>query len=161
LRYPGTCRGRFKDEAQAIAESGRTPAWRLKVAPGAVTFRDLVSGEHSIDVAETVGDFVIAKAPDNPAYQLAVVAADIAMGVTEVARGAGLIPRTARQLLLSKLLDSTPPRCGHVPLVVGPDGKRLAKRHGDARIASFRAAGVKPSHIIGTLARWSGLECGG
>src|SRR5437868_9584580 len=81
LRYPGTCRGRFKDEAQAIAETGRTPAWRLKVEPGTVTFHDLVSGEHSIDVAETAGDFVVAKASDNPAYQLAVVADDIAMGV--------------------------------------------------------------------------------
>jgi glutamyl-tRNA synthetase len=160
LRYPGTCRGKFSEEAQAQTASGRTPAWRLKVAPGDVSFNDLVSGEQHIDVAETVGDFVVAKAPDNPAYQLAVVADDIAMGVTEVVRGDDLIPSTARQILLYRLLGAELPRYAHVPLVVGPDGKRLAKRHGDARISSFRAAGVNPSRIIATLARWSGMECG-
>jgi glutamyl-tRNA synthetase len=160
LRYPGTCRGRFTDEAQAFAATGRTPAWRLKVEPGAITFDDLVSGAHRIDVAETAGDFVVAKAPDNPAYQLAVVADDIAMGVTEVVRGDDLIPSTARQILLYRLLNAPLPRYGHAPLVVGPDGKRLAKRHGDARIATFRAADVKPARIIATLAHWSGLECG-
>jgi glutamyl-tRNA synthetase len=115
----------------------------------------------------------VAKAPDNPAYQLAVVADDIAMGVTEVVRGDDLIPSTARQILIYRALAAVTdqiaelrspaaaldlPRYGHAPLVVGPDGKRLAKRHGDARIASFRESGVSAARIAGTLARWSGLE---
>jgi glutamyl-tRNA synthetase len=159
LRYPGTCRGRFADGADAEAQSGRAPAWRLKVDPGIVRYEDLLSGPQALDVCSSIGDFVVAKSPDNPAYQLAVVADDIAMGVTEVVRGDDLIPSTGRQLLLYQLLNAPPPQFGHVPLVVGPDGMRLAKRHGDARIASLRAAGISPAHIIGTLARWSGLDC--
>ena len=104
---------------------------------------------------------IVAKAPDNPAYQLAVVADDIAMNVTEVVRGDDLIPSTARQNHIYAALKSTPPRYGHVPLVVGPDGKRLAKRHGDARVATFRERGVRPERIIGILARWSGLKVTG
>ena len=159
LRYSGTCRGKFSDGAAAEAQSGRTPAWRLKVETEILEYDDLLSGRQSIDVYSSVGDFVVAKAPDNPAYQLAVVADDIAMGVTEVVRGDDLIPSTGRQLLLYRLLNAAPPRFGHVPLMVGPDGLRLAKRHGDARIASLRASGVSAGHIIAMLARWSGLAC--
>ncbi|HYG75738.1 MAG TPA: tRNA glutamyl-Q(34) synthetase GluQRS [Planctomycetota bacterium] len=158
-RYPGTCRGRFANAAEAEAFAGKPPAWRLNVTPGEIAFSDLLYGAQRIDVQASVGDVVIAKAPDNPAYQLAVVADDIAMGVTEVVRGDDLIPSTARQILIYQALGERLPRYGHVPLVVGPDGKRLAKRHGDARIASFRERGVKPERIIGTLARWSGLPC--
>jgi glutamyl-tRNA synthetase len=122
-----------------------------------VDFDDLLAGPQSIDVAGTVGDFAVAKAPDQPAYQLAVVADDLAQGVTEVVRGDDLIPSTARQILISQALGARPPRYGHFPLVVGPDGRRLAKRHGDARIASFRDGGVPPERIIGVLAGWSGL----
>lgn len=161
LRYPGTCRRKFPDERAAFDASGRAPVWRLKVEPGIVTFDDILFGRQNIDVDSTIGDFVVSKAADNPAYQLAVVADDIAMGVNEVVRGDDLIPSTGRQILLYRLLNAPLPRYGHVPLVVGPDGKRLAKRHGDARIASFRKNGVKPERIIGTLARWSGLNCSG
>ena len=150
LRYPGTCRDL----------TGEAPAWRLRVEPGRVEFGDLLFGPQSIDVAETVGDFVVAKSPEQPAYQLAVVVDDVAQGVTEVVRGDDLIPSTARQLLLYRELGAAPPAHGHVPLVVGTDGHRLAKRHGDARIATFRAAGVGPERIIGILAEWSGLGSG-
>jgi glutamyl-tRNA synthetase len=149
-RYPGTCRD-FK---------GPGIAWRLRVEPGAVEFDDRFHGHQSIDVAGTVGDFVVAKAPDQPAYQLAVVADDLAQGVTEVVRGDDLIPSTARQILLYRELQGRPPAYGHVPLVVGTDGKRLAKRYGDAQIATLRAKGVSPERIIGALADWSGLGAG-
>jgi glutamyl-tRNA synthetase len=147
-RYPGTCRSRAP---------AATVAWRLTVDPGEVEFVDLLSGRHAIDVAATVGDFVVAKSPEQPAYQLAVVVDDIAGGVTEVVRGDDLIPSTARQILLYRHLGAPLPRYGHAPLVVGPDGRRLAKRHGDSRIASLRDAGVAPDRIIAALARWSGL----
>jgi glutamyl-tRNA synthetase len=149
-KYPGTCRD-FK---------GPGIAWRLRVEPGLVEFDDRFHGHASIDVAGTVGDFVVAKAPDQPAYQLAVVADDLDQGVTEVVRGDDLIPSTARQILLLRELGAKPPVYGHVPLVVGTDGKRLAKRFGDAQIATLRAKGVSPERIIGALAEWSGLGAG-
>jgi glutamyl-tRNA synthetase len=149
-RYPGTCR----------SFAGPGIAWRMRVEPGAVEFEDRLYGRQSIDVASTVGDFVIAKTPDQPAYQLAVVADDLAQGVTEVVRGDDLIPSTARQILLLRALGATPPAYAHVPLVVGVDGKRLAKRFGDAQIATLRARGVPPERIIGVLAGWSGLGAG-
>lgn len=148
--YPGTCRN-FK---------GPGIAWRLRVDPALVLFDDRLYGHQSIDVAGTVGDFVVAKTPDQPAYQLAVVADDLAQGVTEVVRGDDLIPSTARQILLLRALGEKPPAYGHVPLVVGVDGKRLAKRFGDAQIATLRAKGVSPERIIGMLAEWSGLGDG-
>ena len=89
-----------------------------------------------------------------PAYQLAVVVDDAAAAVTEVVRGNDLIPSTPRQLLLYRALGLTPPRFAHVPLVVGEDGRRLAKRHGDTRLSALRAAGVAPEALVGLLA-WS------
>jgi glutamyl-tRNA synthetase len=97
---------------------------------------------------------VICKSDGTPAYQLAVVVDDADMGVTEVVRGDDLIPSTPRQLLLYRALGLQPPRFVHVPLVVGPDGRRLAKRHGDTRLTSLRAAGVAPQALLGLLA-WS------
>ncbi|HVE41060.1 MAG TPA: tRNA glutamyl-Q(34) synthetase GluQRS [Planctomycetota bacterium] len=149
-RYPGTCRD----------FPGPGIAWRLRVEPGPLDFEDRVFGKQSIDVAATVGDFVVAKTPEQPAYQLAVVADDLQQGVTEVVRGDDLIPSTARQILLHRALGETPPAYAHVPLVVGVDGKRLAKRFGDAQIATLRAKGIPPERIIGVLADWTGLGSG-
>lgn len=149
-RYPGTCRD----------FGGPGIAWRLRVDPGVVDFDDRLVGPRSIDVAGTVGDFVVAKSPEQPAYQLAVVADDLAQEVTEVVRGDDLIPSTARQILLHRALGEKPPAYGHVPLVVGTDGKRLAKRFGEAQIAQLRAKGVPPERLIGVLADWSGLGAG-
>ena len=89
-----------------------------------------------------------------PAYQLAVVVDDAAQGVTEVIRGEDLVPSTPRQLLLYEALGLRPPQFAHVPLVVGPDGRRLAKRHGDTRLSALRAAGVTAEGLLGLLA-WS------
>jgi len=149
-RYPGTCRD-YRGEGQS---------WRFRVEPGPVEFEDRLFGRQSVDVGATVGDFVVIKSPDRPAYQLAVVVDDIASGVTEVVRGDDLIPSTARQILLYRALGAQPPAWGHVPLVVGPDGKRLAKRHGDARIATLREEGIPPERIVGALAESSGLGAG-
>ena len=147
-RYPGTCRERAPE---------KVVAWRLRVPEGTVAFDDRLSGRHGIDVAATVGDFVAAKSPEHPAYQLAVVADDLAQGVTEVVRGDDLIPSTARQIHVYRAMGAEPPVYGHVPLVVGPDGKRLAKRHGESRIAALRRSGVPAARVVAALARWSGL----
>ncbi len=110
--------------------------------------------QQRFDMHELGGDFVVWKSANTPAYQLAVVVDDAAQGVTEVVRGDDLVPSTPRQILLYRTLGLTPPRFIHVPLVVGPDGRRLAKRHGDTRLASLRQAGVTAEALVGLLA-WS------
>lgn len=148
--YPGTCAAR---QAAAAALLDRPYAWRFRSEPGLRSFSDQYRG--LIDTpAELGGDFVVWKSAGTPAYQLAVVVDDAAMGVTEVIRGDDLIPSTPRQLQLYAALGLTPPTFAHVPLVVGPDGRRLAKRHGDTRLSTLRTAGVKPEALVGLLA-WS------
>jgi glutamyl-tRNA synthetase len=156
-RYPGTCRGRFDNESAAQIAAGRAPALRFRAEPGPVAFHDLNLGEQAIDVAAAAGDFVVRKGTGTAAYQLAVVVDDAAMRITEVVRGDDLLLSTPRQLLLYRALGLHPPCFRHLPLVIGPDGLRLAKRHGDTRIALFRAHGIAPERLVGLLAHWSGL----
>lgn len=161
--YPGTCRGRFKSVAGAMAESGKPPAIRFAVAAGEiVSFVDDFAGLRSYDVAGQLGDFVIAKADGTPAYQLAVVVDDAAAGVTHVVRGDDLIDSTPRQILLYNALglDDGIPRYDHLPLVVGEDGRRLAKRHGDTRLSHYRETGVSAGRVLAYLARTMGIEAG-
>jgi glutamyl-tRNA synthetase len=149
--YPGTCAHRSVADAATIG--GQPFAWRFRVrrVPSFVDgFRGPVGG----DELPGAGDFVVWKSDGTPAYQLAVVVDDADMGITEVVRGDDLIPSTPRQLLLYEALELTPPEFVHVPLVVGPDGRRLAKRHGDTRLASLREAGVRAQALVGLLA-WS------
>jgi glutamyl-tRNA synthetase len=157
-RYPGTCRGRYASFAEAAAElpAGRLPAWRFRVPDETVEFEDGFCGVQLQNVAESVGDFVLARHADGAGYMLAVVVDDAAMGVSEVLRGDDLLATTHRQLLLYRALGLKPPRFVHVPLVVGADGRRLAKRHGDTRIASLREQGVPAEKIVGMLACWCG-----
>lgn len=160
-RYPGTCRGRFATAEEAERATGRAPAWRLIVPPGERAFVDGFRGEVRGDVAEQVGDFVVWKGSGAAAYQLAVVADDLAMRIDEVVRGDDLASSTLRQELLYEALSARSPRFWHLPLVIGPDGRRLAKRHGDTRIATFRRAGVPAERLVGLLAFWSGLASAG
>lgn len=147
--YPGTCAVRRAAEAVAGPQ-----AWRFRVGPRSPGFHDGLRGWTAVDLRAVGGDFVVWKAAGMPAYQLAVVVDDAAQGVTEVVRGDDLVPSTPRQLLLYEALGLAPPRFVHVPLVVGPDGRRLAKRHGDTRLSALRAAGVAPEALLGLLA-WS------
>lgn len=153
--YPGTCRGRFADLAQARAATGREPALRFRVDVAAVPFDDDFAGAQQGRVR---GDFVVQKRDGGPAYQLAVVVDDAAQGVTEVLRADDLLPSTPRQLLLYDALGLPAPRFVHVPLVVGADGLRLAKRHGDTSLRAFRQAGVASERLVGHLAHLCGLR---
>ncbi len=119
-----------------------------------ITYDDGFRGAVSLNLREIGGDFVVWKAADTPAYQLAVMVDDAAQGITEVIRGDDLVPSTPRQLLLYRALGLAPPTFAHVPLVVGPDGRRLAKRHGDTRLSTLREAGVSAESLLGLLA-WS------
>lgn len=153
--YPGTCRGRYRDRDDARARTGREPAVRFRVDVDAVPFDDVFRGA---DPGRIAGDFVIEKRDRGPAYQLAVVVDDAAQGVDLVVRGDDLVASTPRQLLLYRALDLRPPRFAHLPLLVGADGLRLAKRHGDTSLRHFRDAGVSAEQIVGHLAAISGLR---
>jgi glutamyl-tRNA synthetase len=120
-----------------------------------------VHGAQAVDVAEQVGDFVVARADGIPAYQLAVVVDDAAMGMTDVVRGDDLLPSTGRQLLLYRALGLAEPRFAHVPLVVGEDGQRLAKRHGALSLGELRERGVPARAVVALLARSCGLAAPG
>lgn len=146
--YPGTCRER----ALAIEDLPAKHAWRWKLEPGNVEWRDELLGPQSLDPVLKLGDFVVAKSDLTPSYQLAVVADDHKMDVTEVVRGDDLIYSTYRQLAILKHLGIENPKYFHVPLVVGPDGRRLAKRHGDTRLKQFRDLGVSSRALVGYLA---------
>ncbi|HZZ41429.1 MAG TPA: tRNA glutamyl-Q(34) synthetase GluQRS [Tepidisphaeraceae bacterium] len=151
--YPGTCRD----------EKHGTGAVRFRVGEEIVEFEDGFAGRQRFNVAKELGDFVIRKSDGTAAYQLAVVVDDVEMGVTEVVRGDDLLDSTPRQMLLYRALGwgEKVPRYWHLPLVVGVDGRRLAKRHGDTRLASYREAGVPASRVLELLARWCGMEVQG
>jgi glutamyl-tRNA synthetase len=157
--YPGTCRGKFNSIDDARHAAGREPAIRFDVDAERVEFDDQFLGVRTFDM-QTLGDFVIQKADGTPAYQLAVVVDDAAMGVTDIVRGDDLIDSTPRQILLYRALELEHhvPRYWHLPLIVGTDGRRLAKRHGDTRLSTYRQLGVPAERIAALLARWLGLE---
>lgn len=154
-RYPGRCRGRYPDAETARRESGREPGWRFVVEEGVETrFDDAGMGGQRSVLSEWSGDFLVARG-DRAGYQLAAAADDHDMGVTEVVRGDDLLPSTHRQLALYRALGWEAPRFCHLPLVVGPDGRRLAKRHGDTRLSVLRARGG-PERLLGWLAWTAG-----
>jgi glutamyl-tRNA synthetase len=125
-----------------------------------IEFEDGVSGPKRFDAARALGDFVIAKADGTPAYQLAVVVDDAEMGITDIVRGDDLLDSTSRQILIYRALGMTGkiPRYYHLPLIVGPDRLRLAKRHGDSRLCFYRDRGVTADRIVNLLARWCGID---
>ncbi|HZX79296.1 tRNA glutamyl-Q(34) synthetase GluQRS [Lysobacter sp.] len=112
-----------------VARSSRPdPAVRLRVPDGSVlAFDDAIQGRVEQDVAQEVGDFVLRRADGFWAYQLAVVVDDAAQGITDVVRGADLLDSTPRQILLQRALGLPTPRYAHLPLVLGPDGRKLSK----------------------------------
>lgn len=158
LFYAGKCRGRFSSwqEASRVKE---TPCWRFKTEEGeSVTFDDAFAGRYFQDVSRVLGDFPLARDEDGAGYTLAVAVDDLDMGVTEVVRGDDLLAATPAQILVARALGApTHPHYCHVPLVVGRDGRRLAKRHGDTRVSTFRESGVSARKIIGFLASSCGL----
>jgi glutamyl-tRNA synthetase len=149
-RYPGTCRPHgMKDRAFR-----RPPAVRLAVPEGSVVeIEDGVLGTLREDVSRETGDFVLRRGDGVFAYQLVVVVDDLAMGVTEVVRGGDLASSSPRQALLARLLGGEAPRFTHVPLLLGPDGSRLAKRARGVSLRDQRAAGNRGPAVLRAIAR--------
>lgn len=150
--YPGICRDRPRIEGVACA-------YRFRVEPNTVIrFNDKVLGYQEQRVAEQTGDFVVWRKDDWPSYQLAVVADDAAMGITDVMRGADLLSSVGRQTLLFQALDKEPPRWHHVPMWLDEQGGRLAKRSGSLALASLRAEGLRPEAVLAHIARSLGWD---
>jgi glutamyl-tRNA synthetase len=157
--YPGTCRGKYASVEQARHASGRDPAIRFRVPNEDLEFEDRFAGRRAMNM-ERLGDFVIAKSDGTAAYQLAVVVDDLDQGITEVVRGDDLLESTYRQIVLYRALGAQGrvPKFTHLPLVIGEDSRRLAKRHGDTRISTYHDLGVGRPRILALLARWCGIE---
>jgi glutamyl-tRNA synthetase len=151
--YPGTCRELTAAEVAKREASGRPPAWRVRAGGVRVTFTDRLCGE----TAGEVDDFVVRRNDGAYAYNLAVVVDDAEQGIGEVVRGADLLDSTPRQLWLGGRLGLAAPVYAHVPLMLGSDGARLAKRHGAPSVADLRAAGRSPESVVGSLLAGLGL----
>jgi len=157
--HAGDGESRFPPELRpaSVPESFDDPGsgWRFLTPPGPVRFDDRFAGAQSFDPSQEVGDFVVWTKRREPAYQLAVVVDDARQGVDRIVRGDDLLGSTARQLLLAGALGlEFSPRYWHLPLVVGEDGKRLAKRHGDTRLVRYRELGVERERVLGLLGAW-------
>lgn len=149
--YPGTCANRGVRDALSLDQPY---CWRFRFEDAEYSFIDSFAGNQSARPSEIGGDFVVWKSDGTPAYQLAVVVDDAQMNVNQVVRGDDLIPSAFRQMALYHAFGWQVPEYVHVPLVVGTDGRRLAKRHGDTRLESLRQTGVSSALFLGFLA-WS------
>lgn len=151
--YSGQCTDRSAQDSERLDAQGLRYAWRFRMPQSLMTWHDELLGPQSLDAKRLLGDFIIARNYGPAAYQLAVTVDDHAQGITLVLRGDDLVYSTYRQLAIYSAMNWPSPSWMHVPLVVGPDGKRLAKRHGDTRLAEFRAQGFKPQQILGSIAQ--------
>ncbi len=154
--YSGRCAHLTAAERQALESAGRRPAWRVRVPDEIVTIQDGHMGCYREDLRRDCGDFILRRSDGVWAYQLAVVVDDALMGVDRVVRGSDLLPSAPRQAWLHRVLGYEPPTFCHGPLLLSPDGRRLAKRDGDLDMGSLRAS-FTPQALTGVLAFWAGL----
>lgn len=153
--YPGTCRRLLQSIPETLSSAGLTIDspdginWRFRVPQGeALNFYDVNLGLRSFTAGVDFGDFIVWRRDGVPSYQLACVADDAAMAITEVVRGADLLKSTARQILLYRALGWKPPAWFHCELVLDQAGHRLAKRHDALSIRSLRQRGLAPEDVL-------------
>ena len=153
--YDGRCRRLSPQERSELART-RRPAWRVEAPEETVSFVDRIQGPFSQNLAHECGDFILRRSDGVYAYQLAVVVDDAAMGVTQVVRGSDLLDSTPRQIWLQEELGLPHPEYGHVPLLLAPDGRRLAKRDRDQELGELQSR-YTASELVGRLAHLAGL----
>jgi len=152
--YAGTCRNLSASDRSERERSGRPPAWRLRTNNEKYIVDDVVAGP----TATVIDDMVLLRNDGVPAYNLAVVVDDAAQGVTQIVRGDDLLHGTGRHIHLQKLLGYPTPQYVHVPLVVGPDRERLAKRHGAVTLEDLGQRGTGNQEVLSELARSIGSQ---
>jgi glutamyl-tRNA synthetase len=149
--YPGTCRSNQKSQTCPEPVEGiknQKFSWRFRVPDGqTISFTDANLGPRQFVAGRDFGDFVVWRHDEVPSYQLAVVADDAAMAITEVVRGEDLLVSTARQLLLYRALGLTAPAFYHCPLMKDESGARLAKRHDALSLRALREQGASPESL--------------
>ncbi|HEX6558915.1 MAG TPA: glutamate--tRNA ligase, partial [Longimicrobiales bacterium] len=149
--YDRHCRSVSPEESQHRADAGQAFAIRFKVPDGKTSWTDAVHDYTEFDNG-SIEDFVILRSDGTPIYNLAVVSDDVAMRITHVIRGDDHISNTPKQILLYRALGQEPPTFAHVPMILGPDGKRLSKRHGATAVGEYQARGILPEAMNNFLA---------
>jgi glutamyl-tRNA synthetase len=151
-RYPRTCCALVPEKIAELEAGGVPRAIRFKVPDGgSTTFSDLVHGTISVD-HDHMEDFVVLRSDGHPTYHLSVVADDIDMAITHVVRGDDHISNTPKQVLLYRAFGAELPQFAHVPLILGPDKKRLSKRHGATSVTEYQRRGILPQAMVNFLA---------
>jgi glutamyl-tRNA synthetase len=150
-KYDRTCCALSASEIAAREEAGTPRAVRMKVPEGTMRFDDLVHGPIEFDGAN-IEDFVILRSDGHPTYQLSVVSDDVEMAITHVVRGDDHISNTPKQILLYRAVGADLPQFAHVPLILGPDKKRLSKRHGATSVMEYARQGYLPEAMLNFLA---------
>ncbi|HEX9935402.1 MAG TPA: glutamate--tRNA ligase, partial [bacterium] len=150
-KYDRTCLALTPKEVEERVRSGASKAVRFRIPEGQTEFMDHVRGRVEVQNRE-IDDFVLLRSDGHPVYQIAVVADDHAMGVTHVIRGDDHLSNTPKQILLYKALGWAVPEFAHVPMILGPDKKRLSKRHGATSVEEYRSGGILPEALVNALA---------
>jgi glutamyl-tRNA synthetase len=149
--YDRTCCALTDDEVAAREQAGSPRAIRFKVPAGTTSFADLVHGPIAFENAH-IEDFVVLRSDHQPTYHLSVVADDMDMKITHVLRGDDHVSNTPKQVLLYEAFGAPPPQFAHVPLILGPDKKRLSKRHGATSVLEYQRLGYLPEAMVNFLA---------
>lgn len=154
--YDRRCLKLSQAEKDQLGAEGRPKAIRFLVRDGKTRFEDIVHGEISVD-NKNIEDFVLLRSDGLPTYHLSVVVDDLAQEISHVIRGDDHISNTPKQILLYQAYEQTPPRFAHLPLILGPDRKKLSKRHGVTSVLQFREDGYLPLTLLNYLAQisWS------
>ncbi|HEX6926506.1 MAG TPA: glutamate--tRNA ligase [Longimicrobiaceae bacterium] len=150
-RYERTCLAVPPEESERRMAAGEPFAVRFRVPEGSTEWDDLVHGPTRWR-NEDIEDFVILRTDGTPIYNLAVVSDDIAMRISHVIRGDDHLSNTPKQILLYRALAAPVPRFAHLPMILGPDGKRLSKRHGATSVGEYRERGFLPQALVNFLA---------
>ncbi|RLB06684.1 MAG: glutamate--tRNA ligase [Deltaproteobacteria bacterium] len=159
-RYLGRCRELSPTMARELEREGRRPSLRFKVPEGTTVVEDIIHGAKTFENS-LIGDFVIMRSDGRPAYNFAAVVDDALMEITHVIRGEDHLPNTPRQLLLYQALGFAPPHFAHHPMLLGPDGTRLSKRHGATSVQAYREEGFLPQAMANYLVLLGGGSSGG
>ena len=156
FRYDGTCRNLSEEEIQQRLERNEPFTIRFRLPEGGVQFHDMLHGTITVE-QEVLDDFIILRSDGTPTYHLAVVVDDYEMGITHVIRGDDHLSNTPKQVLLYEAFGWQVPQFLHVPLIHGPDRRRLSKRHGATSVQEYRDRGYLPEAIFNylTLLGWS------